>query len=141
MDCIFCKIINGEIPGYKLYEDEEIIAFLDAFPAGSGHTLVMPKAHYQDLSAVPEGLLQQIMGAAKRLVPAITQAVGAEGFNLFLNNGRAAGQLIDHLHLHILPRSSGDGLHIKLPQKPYPDGEAEKVQQGIVNALGDKQSE
>ncbi len=135
MDCIFCKIIKGEIPSYTLYEDDEIIAFLDAFPANPGHTLVLPKAHYKDLSQLPENLLAAAMKVAKRLAPAITQALGAEGVNLFLNNGRAAGQIIDHVHLHILPRSSGDGLQIHFPQKPYPAGEAEKVKQQILSIL------
>jgi histidine triad (HIT) family protein len=118
-----------------LYEDEEIIAFLDAYPASPGHTLVLPKAHYLNLTQVPEKLLQQAVGVAKRLAPAITQAMEAEGCNLFLNNGRAAGQVIEHLHLHILPRSTGDGLRLHLPQKPYSDGEAERIQRKIMNAL------
>ncbi len=138
MDCIFCKIINGDIPGYKLYEDEDVVAFLDAYPAGPGHTLVLPKTHYKDLNAVPEELLKETISAAKHLAPAITKALGAEGCNLFLNNGRAAGQLIDHIHLHILPRYTEDGLKIHLPQKTYSEGEAEMIRQKIVIALGEK---
>lgn len=135
MNCIFCKIINGEIPSYKLYEDEEIIAFLDAYPAGPGHTLILPKAHYKNLDTVPEELLNKTMVAAKHLVPAITKATGANGCNLFLNNGWAAGQLIDHIHLHILPRFTEDGLQFHLPQNAYAEGEAEKIRQKIVTAL------
>jgi histidine triad (HIT) family protein len=135
MDCIFCKIINGEIPSYKLYEDGEILAFLDVFPAKPGHTLIVPKVHYKDLSQTPEGLWSKTMKVAKLLAPAITKALDSDGFNLFLNNGRAAGQLIDHLHLHVLPRSSQDKLQIHLPQKPYPEGEAEKVKLQILSIL------
>ncbi len=136
MDCIFCKIIKGEIPCHRVYEDEDIVAFLDAFPANSGHTLVLPKAHYKDLSQLPESLLFKVMKVVKQLTPAITRALGAEGINLFLNDGRAAGQIVDHLHLHILPRSSNDGLQIRLPQKPYSEGEAEIVKQKIIKCVG-----
>ncbi len=135
MSCIFCKIINGGIPSHKIYEDEDTIAFLDAYPAGAGHTLILPKAHYADVMNTPDAIFNKTMSTAKKLAPVITKAMDADGFNLFLNNGRAAGQVVDHVHLHILPRNTQDNLKIGLPQKPYGQGEAEKIKQSIINCL------
>lgn len=108
-DCIFCKIINKEIPSYKVYEDENILAFLDINPVNPGHTLVIPKAHYPDMLNMPYETLAQVMGVARKIAPGVLKAVGAEGFNLGLNNGAAAGQIIFHTHFHIMPRFSADG--------------------------------
>jgi len=118
-----------------LYEDEKIISFLDIFPASPGHSLVLPKEHFGDLREVPGEVLASLMEAAKKVAGGVLRGMEAEGFNLFLNNGRAAGQEVEHVHLHILPRSSGDGLRLHLPQQPYPEGEIEKVCQRIRMAL------
>ncbi len=108
-DCIFCKIVAGEIPSHKVYEDEAVLAFLDIHPVNPGHTLVIPKAHHSDLLDTPPDLLSKLMQAIVKIAPIITKVVAAAGFNLGVNNGAAAGQIIFHTHFHIMPRFSSDG--------------------------------
>lgn len=108
-DCIFCKIVAGEIPSHKIYEDEQVLAFLDIHPINAGHTLVIPKAHHQDLLDTPSELLARLMRTIVKIAPAIIKAVSASAFNLGVNNGRAAGQIIFHTHFHIMPRFDSDG--------------------------------
>lgn len=112
MDCIFCKIIAGEIPALKVYEDDKVIAFLDIAPVAEGHTLVVPKAHYQLMAEMPQDALSALVGAVKRVAEGVLKATGASSFNLNLNNGKEAGQLVPHFHWHIIPRQTGDGLEL-----------------------------
>jgi histidine triad (HIT) family protein len=126
-ECIFCKIVRGEIPCAKLYEDDMVLSFLDINPINHGHALVMPKKHYATLLDIPDEDLTACMTVAKRVARALTGGMGAEGLNLLQNNGRVAGQLIDHIHFHLIPRSAGDGFLSSWPAKPYPDGELSKV--------------
>lgn len=112
MDCIFCKIIAGEIPSKKIYEDENVLSFLDISPVNFGHTLVIPKKHYADLLSADEATLASLILAVKKIAPILIQVVGASGFNLNLNNGSVAGQVVDHLHFHIIPRFIDDGLKL-----------------------------
>jgi len=135
MDCLFCKIAAGEIPAQKLYEDDEIMAFLDIFPATAGHTLVMPKAHYADLPETPDGLLEKMIRAVRKLSPAILEGLGSQAFNLVVNNGKLAGQVVPHVHFHIMPRYPDDTIKVNIPQQPYPEGEIELVKQKILQAL------
>lgn len=108
--CIFCKIIQGELPSHKVYEDEHYFAFLDIHPISPGHTLVIPKNHAQDLlKSTPEdrmGLLEVVA----RIAPAILSSVEMRGFNVGINTGRDSGQIIFHTHVHIIPRKMKDGL-------------------------------
>ncbi|MEK7653329.1 MAG: HIT family protein [Patescibacteria group bacterium] len=134
MDCIFCKIVAGEIPSYKVYEDEDILAFLDVAPINPGHTLVIPKKHYANLLELPEDLLCKVALAIKKIIPAILKGVGTEDFNLNLNSGSLAGQVVNHVHWHIVPRFEGDGYDLWLG-KAYGEGEAEKVAEKIKNSL------
>ncbi|MDP3995219.1 MAG: HIT family protein [bacterium] len=108
-DCIFCKIVAGEIPSHKVYEDDEVLAFLDINPVNPGHTLVIPKEHYKDLLDTPPELASKLIQAVRDIAPAILKAVGADSFNLGLNNGATAGQVVFHTHLHIMPRFPNDG--------------------------------
>lgn len=103
-NCLFCKIIRREIPANIIYEDEEVLAFLDIFPVSKGHTLIIPKNHAQDLSAGSESDAVAIMRTAHFLAPKIIQSLGATGYNLGLNNGADAGQEVFHTHLHLMPR-------------------------------------
>jgi len=107
--CIFCKIIKGEIPSYKVYEDENFYAFLDIKPINPGHTLLIPKVHREDLFAFDEKILESLGSAIQKIGQAVKESTGADGLNLGMNNGAAAGQLIFHAHLHLIPRFSGDG--------------------------------
>ncbi|HNP74968.1 MAG TPA: HIT family protein [bacterium] len=133
-DCIFCRIIAGEIPSDKIYEDDEVVAFLDIAPVNPGHVLVIPKAHYPDLLALPEQLAVQLVIVARKIAPAIITGVGAAGFNLTLNNGVVAGQAVGHVHLHLIPRFKDDGRELWSGQ-PYPAGEAAVVVEKIRKQL------
>lgn len=108
-DCIFCKIVAEEIPSYKVYEDEYVLAFLDIHPTNPGHTLVIPKAHHKDFLDTPAELQAKMIQVIGKIAPAIMKAVGAEAFNLGVNNGAVAGQIIFHTHFHIMPRFTADG--------------------------------
>jgi histidine triad (HIT) family protein len=133
-NCLFCKIIKGEIPSAKVYENGKILAFLDINPVNPGHTLVIPKTHYANLVETPEDVLDEMIRAVKKIASAILQATGAEGFNLGVNNGKPAGQLILHTHFHIMPRRAGDGLK-HWPGKPYREGEMAEVAEKIRGEL------
>lgn len=124
--CIFCKIVAGEIPSYKVYEDEKVIAFLDINPVSRGHTLVLPKKHFENLENISEDELCKVIKAVKKIGQAIKDGLGVKGYNVTLNNGSVAGQIIEHIHFHIIPRQEGDGLHL-WPQKKYKEGEAEEI--------------
>ena len=106
-DCLFCRIVAGEIPCHKIYEDDATIAFLDIFPVSAGHTLVLPKAHAEHLSATTLADAQAMMASVKKIVPAILSAVDGDGYNIGMNNGQSASQEIPHTHLHIMPRKTG----------------------------------
>ncbi len=109
-DCIFCKIIKGEIPCHKVYEDDSVIAFLDIHPVSYGHTLVVPKSHYADFLNTPPEVIADLMAVVQKIAPAILEATKNEAFNIGINTGKLAGQVIFHTHIHIMPRSVNDGL-------------------------------
>ena len=109
-DSIFTQIIKGTIPSSKVYEDDDVIAFLDIHPVNKGHVLVVPKKQYKTIYDTPEETLAKMMVVAKRLAIAIKKAVNADGINIIMNNDPAAGQMVtDHVHLHVIPRHIGDG--------------------------------
>ncbi len=110
-NCLFCKIVRGEIPCERIYEDEHTFAFLDIKPLNEGHTLVVPKAHHTDMMDTPKEVFLRVMETVHTLAPVIKNVVGADAINLGNNNGAAAGQVIFHLHAHIIPRHTGDGYH------------------------------
>ena len=121
-DCLFCKIASGTIPSEKIYEDEDTFAFLDIHPINRGHTLVVPKEHYANIYEAPEELFAKVMQTVQLLAPRIKQAVGADGINIGINNDRAAGQMVFHLHAHIIPRFDNDG-YSHWHGNPYQEGE------------------
>lgn len=110
MDCLFCKIVKGEIPCYKIYEDEQVLAFLDIKPATKGHCLIIPKEHAESIFDISEGSLQNVIKAAKKISKKIRDTLQAGGIRLSQSNGKAAGQEVMHFHLHIIPRYENDGL-------------------------------
>lgn len=110
--CIFCKIINGEIPSKKVYEDENTLAILDISQATRGHTLVLPKKHYTNLLEISDNDYNNVMLVAKKLAKKITTNLNAEGINLLNNCGLTAGQTVMHYHVHIIPRYKEDDLGI-----------------------------
>lgn len=124
-ECTFCKIMKGEIPCSKLYEDELFIAFLDIAPANKGHALVVPKEHYETTEDTPEEILCLMMAVVKKLAAKISSELKTDGYNIFMNNKKAAGQLVPHLHCHIVPRFEDDGIDFDWPHLKYEDREME----------------
>ncbi|WP_330630980.1 HIT family protein [Halocatena halophila] len=108
-DCIFCSIVDGSIPSRTVYEDSETLAFLDANPLAPGHTLVIPREHYARLDDLDASLAGSVLETLHELVEPVESAVEADGSTVAFNNGPAAGQEIDHVHGHIIPRFDGDG--------------------------------
>lgn len=108
-NCIFCKLASGEIPSYTVYEDDTFRAILDAAPAGEGHTLILPKAHYENLFELPEDVAADAMRLAKKIATLLRDRMHCDGVNILQNNGAAAGQTVMHYHLHVIPRTEGDG--------------------------------
>lgn len=107
-NCIFCKIVAGDIPSMRVYEDEDCIATLDIGPAGRGHTLIIPKNHYDDITDnVDEALLGRLLKVAAMIGARQKERLHADGFNIVQNNGEAAGQTVKHLHIHVIPRYAG----------------------------------
>lgn len=115
-DCIFCKIVAGEIPAQLVDQDEHTIAFMDIAPATRGHLLVIPRRHVTDLWEIEPGQLQAVAAAAQRMALRIRDRLGADGVNLINSCGSAAWQTVFHFHIHVIPRYSGDPL--KLPWVP-----------------------
>jgi histidine triad (HIT) family protein len=134
-DCIFCKIASGQIPAIKIYEDEVVVAFLDIEPVNDGHTLVMPRQHVEKVHNCPPELLSQVCSRLAKISGAIVSATGADGYNVLCNNGRAAGQVVDHLHFHIIPRNAGDGVFTQWPSHKYGQGKAEAIAEKIRSKL------
>jgi histidine triad (HIT) family protein len=130
-DCIFCKIVAGELPSSTVYEDEQVLAFLDIMPIHPGHVLVVPKQHSADIFDSSEDTLAKLISVAKKLAPAVVEATKADGINIGMNNKKAAGQDVFHIHLHIIPRYENDQLK-SWPQKPY---ESDEVQKGLAEAI------
>ena len=118
-DCVFCKILQKQIPAVSVYEDALVLAFLDIAPFNFGHTVVVPKDHHHSCTTLGGEYLARMMQVAPRIAAAIMRATEAEGFNLFLNNGSVAGQVVPHVHLHILPRFAHDGVLMTASTRKY----------------------
>jgi len=108
-DCIFCSIVDGDIPARTVHETDDVLAFLDANPLAPGHTLVIPKAHAQHVGDLDDDLASDLFATVTELTPRVQAAVDAEGANVGINDGEAAGQEVPHVHVHIIPRFEGDG--------------------------------
>ena len=107
-DCIFCKIIAGELPATKIYEDEDTLAFMDIRPVVKGHTLVIPKAHYDPITATPPEVLQKLITIVQKVAKAQYAGLNADGVNVSQANGAVAGQEVPHIHFHVIPRFNDD---------------------------------
>ena len=117
-DCIFCKIVAGAIPCFKLWEDDRTLAFMDINPGNEGHALAIAKEHWRDVYELPPALLGPVAATAQRVAAAVKKTVGPDGINLVQANGPGAGQSVFHFHIHILPRRSGDELKLNWGHKP-----------------------
>jgi histidine triad (HIT) family protein len=133
-DCIFCKIAGGEIPSRMILESKDFYAFMDINPVNEGHSLVIPKEHCENILDFPKAEETDLIEFIKKVAAAVTKAVNADGFNLGMNNGKAAGQLVFHAHFHIIPRFESDGLH-PWPHKIIASQAMEEIHQKIIKNL------
>jgi histidine triad (HIT) family protein len=130
MDCIFCKIIAGDIPAAKIYEDEKCLAFLDIQPVTSGHVLLIPKEHFISMTETPDDLVAYLYVKTKELMPKIKKAMNADYVSLSV-----VGTEVPHFHIHIIPRRADDGLAHFWPTKKYSEGEMAEVSEKIKKEL------
>ncbi len=136
-DCIFCKIIAGQIPATRVYEDADTLAFLDISPVIKGHALVIPKTHHDAIASTPETVLQKTILVVQRIARAQMAALAADGVNVSQANGRAAGQVVPHIHFHVIPRFATDGHHWNWSSKKYAGAdEMEQFAARIRGAIG-----
>ncbi len=133
-DCIFCKIVKGEIPSEKIYEDEYTFAFLDIHPNNLGHTLVVTKDHFENIYTTPDEEFCRLMLTVKKMATAIKHGLDADGINIVMNNEKAGGQDVFHTHIHVIPRFSNDGgYHGR--HLIYKEGESKAVSAKIKKEL------
>lgn len=134
MNCIFCKILNGEIPSNKVFENDNFIAILDAFPANEGHTLVIPKKHYENIFEIDEDTLKEGYAIAKKIATSIKKSLNVEDINILQNNGTLAGQTVNHFHIHIIPRKENDKVVIKSEQINVDNNRINEILNSIKNS-------
>lgn len=138
-DCIFCKIVKGEIDSAKIYEDEDVFVFLDIKPFTKGHCLVIPRQHFENIFDIDENILQKITVVAKKISKKIRDTLHADGIRLSQSNGKTAGQEIMHFHLHIIPRYESDDIPmhptatLHLPQADF--GELKNIAEKIKGKI------
>lgn len=131
-ECIFCKIISGEIPSNKVFENDQVLAFLDIMPFSKGHTIVIPKDHYGNFLEFDDKKMAAFFSSLKNIANLIKTKLKADGFNIMQNNFKAAGQVVNHMHFHIIPRWENDGLlknldSTKIKAKPEQLNELQKL--------------
>jgi histidine triad (HIT) family protein len=133
--CIFCKIVAGEIPCFKLLEDDATIAFMDINPVNPGHALAVAKGHWPTVDVIPGDVLAAVVRTAQRVACAVMNELGPDGINLMQANGAAAGQSVPHLHIHIMPRRAGDNLVLNWEPRPGERAEIEALGKRLKAAL------
>lgn len=136
-NCIFCRIVAGQIPAQKVYEDSACLAFLDVGPLAEGHVLLIPKDHAETLGDLSAEQAAAMLRNLPALVRAVTKATGCAGVNVLQNNGKAAHQLVMHAHFHIIPRKEGDAFHFNWPAGKYPPGRGVVMAEAIRDVLGE----
>src|SRR5512142_589998 len=136
-DCLFCKIAKGDIPASKVYEDADVVAFLDIQPVNLGHTLVVPRAHHANCAETPDDVMAALMRVVKRVGDAALKVTGAHGYNVGINCGAVAGQVIMHTHVHVMPRFEGDGL-THWPKKAVSKEDMDKAAREMAALLNAK---
>ena len=119
MECVFCKIVNRQLPAEVLFESDRVLSILDIHPINYGHALVMPKLHYVDFLSVQSSDLQEVTHVTQLVAQALVKTLDLEGFNIFSNNGRVAGQSVFHFHMHVTPRHHDDNIKFILRLKEY----------------------
>ncbi len=142
VNCPFCKIASGKATASIVYEDASVLAFMDLYPTNTGHTLVVPREHWENICEIPEKVLADVFSVVKRVSVAVKETVGAEGISILQLNGRAAGQSVMHFHVHVIPRHKGDpisktigamiGHHgLKTPERKNLDEIAKKIRENL----------
>lgn len=127
-DCIFCKIVKKEIPSKVVFENEKSLAFLDIFPINDGHTVVIPKNHYKNIEDIPEDELTELFKVIKNIAILIHKQLKSDGYNILQNNFEAAGQIIMHFHVHIIPRNKTDEkFKLKIPRDQASEEDLDKI--------------
>ena len=127
-NCIFCQIVDKKIPSKKIYEDKNNLAFLDVYPISKGHTIVITKNHYQNIEAIPEDKLGELFKIVKKLATLIHERLNIDGYNILQSNFEAAGQVINHFHVHIIPRKKTDGkFKLKIPRIETPEEQLTEI--------------
>lgn len=135
-DCLFCKIVAGELPSTKISESPQAYAFMDIYPIARGHTLIVPRRHHETIMDMPPEEAAAVFALAARVAPALKAAVGCDGLSILQNNGRSAGQVVRHVHVHLIPRSGGDGLSWPSPSGKADLAELKKLAERITANLG-----
>jgi histidine triad (HIT) family protein len=133
-ESVFTKIIRREIPAEIIYEDDDTLAFLDIAPVSPGHTLVVPKKPVQNIFDADDATLAAVMRTVRKIAPAVRDAVHADALNIHSNHGAAAGQIVFHLHMHLIPRFDGDNFNM-WPHKEYTEGESTKIAEEIRSKI------
>ena len=134
-DCIFCQIVSGRIPCIKLYENEHVLAFLDIGPVSEGHTLIIPKKHSSSVDQTDPLVMAEIAKVIPNIAASIKKTMVADGYNVICNNGVAAGQVVQHVHFHVIPRKVDDGVFGRWASFQYPDGKADELAKKIKQNL------
>ncbi len=134
-ECIFCKIVSGDLPSARVYDDATKLTFMDINPVRPGHLLLIPKKHYERMSDLPEETAADLARVLPRLARAVVKATQADGFNIFQTNGRCAGQVVPHLHIHIIPRHENDDYSFHWKAGTYAEGEMEDWHKKITDAM------
>ncbi len=131
--CVFCKIINNEIPCYKVYEDDQVIAFLDISQVTHGHTLVIPKKHYENIFVLDEAIAGELYKAVVKVSNILKKGLNLTDLNIINNNGPVAGQTVNHYHIHLVPRYSDDGVSFFIPPKEVNHDKLANLLEQILN--------
>lgn len=139
--CIFCQIISGKVQSRKVYDDDLVVAILDVNPANPGHILIMPKEHYSIMPQMPDEEVSHIFVVAKALSNASLRALEAQGSNIIVANGVAAGQKAQHFMIHLIPRMENDNIGFQIPQKSIPEEELQNISKTLSESLGQKAAE
>ena len=136
--CIFCQIVAGKVQARKVYEDEQVIAIFDINPANPGHTLLITKEHYSIMPQIPDEEVAHVFMVVKSLSNSMLRGIDAQGTNVIVANGIAAGQRAQHFMVHIIPRKENDNVNFVLPQKTMGQNEIEEIGNKLIAALGGK---
>lgn len=134
-NCIFCKIIAGDIPSSAIYEDEDFKVIMDISPASKGHAIILSKKHFDNLFELEDDVAKKVLIVARKVAAAMKEELNCDGINLLQNNGEAAGQTVFHLHFHLIPRYKNDNVKLAWTPGKYEDGEALELAKKIARRI------